>query len=96
MWLRRLLLALTTTFLSLLSMVTAIVSCDFAAGGYVFCLLLALPLTLGLPTTLVVLLVTSLWPGGEPLWLFALLCLGGGTALQLEAFALLRRLWRRS
>jgi hypothetical protein len=94
MWpLRRLLLALATTLLSLLSMVAAIVATDFGAG-WAFFFLLAVPLTLGLPTTLMVLMVTALWPGGPPLWLFALLCVGAGTALQFCAFALLAQ-WRR-
>lgn len=97
MWsLRRLLLALTTTLLNQLLLVLAMVSTDFAAGAWAFCGLLALPLTLGLPTTLAVLLVTALWPGGPPLWLFGLLCVSTGTVLQFSAFALLARLRRRS
>jgi hypothetical protein len=58
--------------------------------------LLLLPLTLGLPATLAALLLTTAWPGGPPLWLFALLCLGVGTALQYSAFTLLARRRRRA
>lgn len=56
-------------------------------------LLLALPLTLGLPTTGGVLAVTSLWDG-PPLWLFVALAAAAGFALQLAVHLTLRR-WRR-
>ena len=93
---RRLLFALATALLSLLLLAAAVLSTDFAAGPWALFGLLALPLTLGLPTTLSALLLTAAWPGGPPLWLFALLCLGVGAALQYSAFALLARRRRRA
>jgi len=90
-YMRRLLFALATALLSLLLLAAAVLSTDFAAGPWALSGLLALPLTLGLPTTAAALLLTAAWPGGPPLWLFALLCLVVGTALQYSAFALLAR-----
>ena len=86
---RRFAFALTTTLLSLALLAAAVVGADFAVGPWVLLALLAVPLTLGLPTTLATLLVTGLWPGGPPLWLFAALCTTAGSLLQFAALALL-------
>jgi hypothetical protein len=91
---RRFSFALLTTLLSLVLLSGAVVAADFAAGAGALLALLAVPCTLGLPTTVAVLSMTALWPGGPPLWLFAVLCLLAGSALQYMAFALVAR-WRR-
>jgi hypothetical protein len=92
----RLLLALATAVVSLLLLAGAIAAADFAAGPGVLAALLAVPLTLGIPATCAALGVTWLWPGGPPLWLFAALCVGAGSALQFAAFTMLLRLRRVS
>ena len=91
---RRLLLALLTAVVSLLLLAAAIAAVDFAAGPGVLAALLAVPLTLGIPSTCAALVVTWSWPGGPPLWLYAALCTAAGTALQFAAFTLVLRLRR--
>jgi hypothetical protein len=58
-------------------------------------LLLAVPLTVGLPTTLGVLLVVSLWHG-PPLWACALCAAALGFGLQCTVHRLVARRFRRA
>jgi hypothetical protein len=56
------------TLLSLVAAVGALVLADFGAPWWVFALLLAWLLTIGLPTTLALLLTASLWGRIPGLW----------------------------
>jgi hypothetical protein len=92
---RRFLFALATSVVSLVLLGATVLWANFAPGAGVLLALLVLPLTLGLPTTLATLVVTSLWAGGPHLWLFGASCLMAGVLLQFGALTLLAR-WRRS
>jgi hypothetical protein len=92
---RRFLFALVTSLMSLVLLGATVVWANFAPGLGLLVALLALPLTLGLPTTIAALVLTSLWPGSPHLWLFAILCLIAGVLLQFAFFTLLAR-WRRA
>jgi hypothetical protein len=92
---RRFLFALATSLVSLALLGATVVWANFAPGPGLLVALLALPLTLGLPTTLATMVITSLWPGSPHLWLFAVLCLVAGVLLQFAVFTLLAR-WRRA
>lgn len=92
--LRPLLRAAAITVLTLALLAAALLLANFAPGWFSIALLLIVPLTVGLPTTIAVLACVSVW-NGPPMWLFGLACAAGGLLLQLAAIALLQRLRRR-
>jgi hypothetical protein len=70
---------------SLLVGVTALVAADFGAPGWVFAPLLLWLATLGLPTTLTVLLLAAVWGMAPPLHGFGSFCiLAAGLAVGTE------------
>jgi hypothetical protein len=85
--------AAATTLSSLASLAAAVLLANFAPGALPLLCLLVIPLTVGLPTTLAALVLTSLW-SGPPVWLFGGACALLGVALQAAVFALLAR-WRQ-
>lgn len=72
---------------------TAFLVANFGAAWWWFALLAAIPLTLGLPTTLTAVIVVSLW-NGPPLWGFLAVCVVAGWIAQWLAARGLRRLVR--
>ena len=70
----------------------ALVSADFGASAWVFVLLFAWLLTIGLPTTLAVMAVASLWSGGG-LGPFLGVAAGVGLLFQTAGVYGTRRLW---
>ncbi len=62
-------------FLSLLVGVVALVAADFGAPGWMFVPLLLWLATLGLPTTIAVLLLAAVWGRAAPLHGFGLFCI---------------------
>ncbi len=79
---------LTGTVLALVSLlvgVTTLVAADFGAPGWVFAPLVMWLATLGLPTTLMVLLLAAVWGTVAPLHGFGLFCiLAAGLAVVTE------------
>ena len=81
--------------LSTVAALAAVVSFgNVGASRWTFAALLAVPLTIGLPSTLAALLCVSLWHG-PPLWGFGAVVLVAAVFGQWSAFVLVRRLWRR-
>lgn len=91
---RTLLLAAATTIASDALLVTAVLWANFAPGAFWLLLVLAVPLTIGLPSTLGVLVAVSFWEGAS-LPLFALFASLLGVLLQTAAATLARRMRRR-
>ena len=90
---RTLLWSLVVTLFSVIAMTGAVLLAEHGASRWWFGLLLVVPLTLGLPTTLGVLLCISCW-SGPPLWLFAALASLTGFVFQGGAALLAQRLVR--
>jgi hypothetical protein len=84
--------ASTTVTLGLLA--AAVAAANFAPGIGALAALLVVPLTIGLPTTVVAAAVTCVWPGSAT-GLYAASCAVLGLASQAGAFALVARLRRR-
>jgi hypothetical protein len=75
--------------LSLLVGATTLVTADFGASGWVFAPLLLWLATIGLPTTVVVLLLAAVWGTAAPLHGFGLFCiLATGLAVGAEVIFL--------
>lgn len=92
---RTLIWSLATALVTVAGMGGALVLANHGASILWFAALLAVPLTIGLPTTCGVLLCVALW-SGPPLWAFALTATLSGCALQTLAVWLLRRARGRS
>ncbi len=87
---RTLLWSLVVTLFSVIAMTGAVLLAEHGASRWWFGLLLAVPLTVGLPTTLGVLLWISGW-NGPPLWLFV--ALAGLTGFVFQGGAALLAQW---
>src|SRR5262245_42218768 len=91
---RTALLAGAITIATLLLIPAAVVLANFGPGAGWILLLLAIPLTIGRPTTIAVLTCVSLW-NGPPLLAFAALCAVTGFLAQFAAMGAAARLRRR-
>ena len=89
---KALLFSVPLWLLTLVLAAAALVFADFGASAWVFVLLLAWILTIGLPTTLAVVTVASFWSGGG---LGPFLGVAAGVSLLFQTAALygIRRLW---
>ena len=87
---RPLLLAAATTAVTVLALAAVLLLANFGLDTASLVLLLLVPLTAGLPTTLTVLGCISLWPG-PPLWPLVILALAGSLCLQWATYAALAR-----
>ena len=90
--------ALLSTVVTLLLGVTALVLADFGAPVWVFIFLTCLLCTVGLPTTLAVLLTASFWgkvPGLSGLGSFAVCATLLSVGFQTVFFLLMARFYRR-
>ena len=88
-------LAAAITLATLLLLPAAVVFANLGPGAAWILLLLAIPLTIGMPTTIAVLTCVSLW-NGPPLLAFAALCAVTGFLAQFAAMCAAARLRRRS
>ena len=87
-------LAAAITVATLLLLPTAVVVANLGPGAGWILMLLAIPLTIGMPTTIAALCCVSLW-NGPPLLGFAALCAVTGFLAQLAAMSATARLRRR-
>lgn len=93
---KNLLVAGGLSLLSLLAGATALILAEFGAPAYIFVLLLAWLLTLGLPTLAAVLLLARFWPGPS-LGMFVVVAAVLAFGLQFAAVWVVRhglRRWR--
>lgn len=88
-----LLLSVPLWLVTLVVGATAIVSADFGVSAWVFALLFAWLLTIGLPTTVAVAAVASVWNGGG---LGPFLGVAASVSLLFQVVGMheIRRLWR--
>ena len=89
---KTLLLSVSLWFVTLMVGALAVIAADFGASAWVFVMLLAWLLTVGLPTTFGVVTVVSLWSGGG-LGAFLAVAAGVGFLFQTGAVGGSRRLW---
>jgi hypothetical protein len=87
---RALLWSIALTALTAIALTAALLLANFGASRWWFALLLAVPLTIGLPATCGILACAALW-NGPPLWAFALLAVAAGSLCQLLGAGLIRR-----
>ena len=89
---KALLFSVPLWLLTLVLTAAALVSADFGASAWVFVLLFAWLLTIGLPTTIVIVTVASFWSGGG---LGPFLGVAAGVSLLFQTAGVygIRRLW---
>jgi len=91
---RRILLSLLVTVLSLGGLAGALLFANFGAELFWYGLLLAVPLSIGLPSTAAVLACIALWPGGALPW-FAAIAVAAAAASQIAVTLLVVRVRAR-
>lgn len=91
---RTLFWSVVVSLVTVAALAAAVLFANFGASRWIFAALLGVPLTIGLPSTLAVLLCVSVWQG-PPLWGCVATAMVAAVASQSSGFALARLLWRR-